>query len=401
MKAIFLHSENPIDLPSYSSVINIHTINPRLNSTLSPDGKWIAWVYDQELCLYALIEEKSTCSGLPESIGEHVAWLKWSPDSQYIAFHQDFMRTFDADVWVYHVDDGSLENLTDDGDGEFSYIGTMDAEVWLDNAITWGQDNQLYVLRTTFEAGASRDDSKYELLRLNPETGDINVLQDLSGYFDFNPVIYRERYSLDGVMSVSHDLSRLAVLIYEFGDDATTNGIWVIDITGDNEPQLVATPDLFTSGYNPDVYSVDVDTRLIESLAWGTDTDNIYAYATNRPLFSFPMLYEVDVDTGDVTPLLDFSPYTKEEFLKSTQISVSPSYYAPYAPVLSLDGRGIIMGNRAVNGGGVALILFDALDVDPIILYQGYDIKIESDNTAMIASNGTLLLNGNLLIADK
>lgn len=390
----------PSDELSYSSSMNVREISSAFGNTLSPDGKWLAWSADQELCLYELATETEDCSAFPDSLGEFITLLQWSPDAQYIAFHEDFQRIPDADVWLFDVKEQTFANLTDDGDAKFTYVGVLETDTWIDNAITWGPDNLIYVLRTAIDAGATRDERTYEVLQIDPAIGTISTLQDLTGYFDFNPVLYRENYSLDGVMSVSPDASKMLIVVYEFGDDAETNGIWLIDLSGEEDPQLLATPEQFTTGYPVDFYEND-SVRNIESIAWNADGTGFYVFAVSGRLSGFPMVYQMNLLQGDIIPLVDFSEYTREEFLAAgTQIAVSPSYLVPYAPITAPDRQNLIYANQGIASGGISLLVINGEYNDPTILYQGREMQRQADNTAFVAQDGTVLIYGFLLRPD-
>lgn len=390
---------------SYDRVINLadeNNIVPSLPVALSPDGTTIAWQGDGELCLQVLSETEE-CIAMPERFERSAVFFEWSPDGRYITFQENALIYFvDADVWMLDVEDQAIINLTDDGDAEFG-LKPIETDIWLDTVMTWGPDNQIYLLRTAIEGGKERDDRTYELLRIDPDTGDTTQIQDLTGQFEFFPVYYQNLYSLDGVMSVSPDASQLAIFVLEFGQDQPNNGIWLIDLLGDSDPQHIATPKQFMTGYTSDIYE-DVGRYAIESLAWDADGTGLFVYAQS-PIDLFPasMVFHMGIDSGEIIPLVDLTAYTKDELIESVfseegeESTLSGSDFIPIAPVLSPDYRGVVVGN--VDRTAILSIPFDGQFGDPTILYEAEEMKLFG-STSMMGSDGTAMIAGNVFLSD-
>ena len=391
---------------SYDTVINLADeidISPSNPISLSPDGTTITWQGDKELCLQAL-NQAEDCTALPEKFEGRVAFFEWSPDGRFIIFQENaLIYLVDADVWMFDVEEGAIVNLTDDGDAEFGF-SEIEIDLWLDTVMTWSPDNQIYLLRTAIEAGKSRDDRTYELLRIDPDTGDITLIQDLTGLFLQFPVYYQPQYSLDGVMSVSPDATQLAISVSEFERDSSNNGIWLIDLVGDDDPQQIATPNHFMTAYNPDLYE-EASNYIIEAIAWDAEGTGLFVYALSpRDLVQVSMVYHMDVDSGDVIPLVDLTAYTEDELIESVfpedADSVSPlaeSDFIPISPVLSPDYRGVI----AINASRTAILAipFDGQFGEPVTLYESDEMELFG-LTSMMGSNGTALIAGNLFTSD-
>src|SRR5690606_35641183 len=185
------------------------SIDPRL-AVLSPDGEKIAYTRREELCIYQIATGDIECYLLPNEGAVRVATLYWSPDSRYIAFHEDFVRFFtDGDLYLYDDVETEIRVLTDGDDNDLSLINEEREEpIYLDGTVTWGADDQIYMLRTELPAGASLSDSPYKLVRVNPETGEITEIADFSSAI--TPLSVIEYFpTLDGVMATSPDMSQI------------------------------------------------------------------------------------------------------------------------------------------------------------------------------------------------
>ncbi len=390
---------------SYDQVIDLvneNKIAPSSPIALSPDGTTIVWEGNDELCLQVINEVKE-CIALPERFEGRVAFFEWSPDGRYISFQENALIYFtDADIWVVDVEEQAIINLTDDGDAEFGF-NEIEIDIWLDTVMTWGPDNQIYLLRTAIEAGKSRDDRTFELLRIDPDSSEATLIQDLTGRFDQFPVYYQQQFSLDGVMSVSPDASQLAISVLEFDPDSTNNGIWIVDLVGENDPQHIATPEQFMTGYSSEIYE-DSDRYAIESLAWDADGTGLYVFALSA-IETFPasMVYHMYLDSGDIIPLIDLTAYTKDELLEAAYIGedgVSPlaeTDFIPFTPVLSPDYRGLILANSSRTG--ILAIPFDGQFGEPVILYEADEMQLFG-RISMMGSDGTALIAGNLFTSD-
>jgi hypothetical protein len=392
---------------SYDEVVNLteeSDITPSIPVSLSPDGTTIAWQGDEELCLQVL-NQAEDCTALPENFSTSTPLLQWSPDGRYIAFQENALLSFvDADMWRFDVEERTVVNLTDDGDAEFS-VGPAETDTWMDTVMTWGPDNQIYLLRTAIEEGKESDDRTYELLRIDPDTGETSLIQDLTGIFLPFTVSYQGQYSLDGVMSVSPDATQLAISVLEFERDSTNNGIWLIDLSGSNDPQHIATTEQFMAGYSSDIFE-DISRYAIESIAWDADGTGLYAYTyalSSVDLFQASMVYHMDLASSDIVPLVDLSSYTKGELLDAVLREADDSSplaepeFIPTSPILSPDYRGVIVTNG--NRTAILTIPFDGQFGDPVTLYEADDMELFG-RTSMMGNDGTALIAGNLFIQD-
>ena len=75
-----LDSIDDLDLPMTGSLY------------LSPDGQRIAQTDGKDICLYSAAGTKQVCSTAPYGVDQNS--LRWSPDSRYVAFTENFFMFF-------------------------------------------------------------------------------------------------------------------------------------------------------------------------------------------------------------------------------------------------------------------------------------------------------------------
>jgi hypothetical protein len=112
---------------------------------LAPGGQRFAYLERETFCLYQG-ETEAKCIELGEEIRPiDTEAARWSPDSHYLAFHEDFFRLFnDPDIWVWDTVTNEVRNLTDDGNTSNLLRGEMGA---IDITPTWLPDGRLLFLR--------------------------------------------------------------------------------------------------------------------------------------------------------------------------------------------------------------------------------------------------------------
>jgi hypothetical protein len=100
------------------SLSDFHDDIVPMMATLAPDGSALAWVEPNSpraVCVFAFDTTDVTCTDLPDTFSARVGYTRWSPDSKYLAFSEDYLITFaDPDIWLLDVTNQAVVNLTDD-----------------------------------------------------------------------------------------------------------------------------------------------------------------------------------------------------------------------------------------------------------------------------------------------
>lgn len=163
-------------------------------TTISPDGRFIAWIEGGSICLHE-IQREASCfelewnpSFMRSQYNFHNVFLQWSPDSQYIALAQDpFFLGFDSDIWLFDTLSHEFTNLTEDGfDGVLDLEGVVYSDVPADYLPMWKSNNELIFFRT-FRVSSNTLMSPYQypyeglfLYSISIEQQEIQLEMDLS-----------------------------------------------------------------------------------------------------------------------------------------------------------------------------------------------------------------------------
>lgn len=199
---------------------------------LAPDGERFIHADRFTLCLYEG-DSAVRCIDLeayelridPETI-------RWSLDSRYIAFTEDFFRFLhDPDIWLWDTTTDTLSNLTDDGKRRISLADSDDFEGDIDLLPTWLPDGSpsgtLTFLR--YPNRTERDTVvQPDIYTINPDGSDLTPVGTLN--VEDNWAVY----------SMSAIGDRLMYVYYAADLDNPNNGIWVSDANGSNGEQIVA-----------------------------------------------------------------------------------------------------------------------------------------------------------------
>ena len=386
------------DLPISVRDLN-DSIDPRLVA-LSPDGEKIAYTRGEELCIYQIATGEAECHLLPHEGSVRVATLYWSPDSRYIAFHEDFTRFFtDADLYLYDDVEAEIKILTD-GDNNDIRLSDEDREetIYLDGVMTWGADGQIYLLRTELPVGASLYESPYRLLRVEPDTGDVTQISEFSAAIQ--PLSVVEFFpTLEGVMATSPDMSQIAFIVNTSNTETIDfNAIWVYTFATDRLEQ-VATIDAFTAGL-PNDYE-PARTRRMVSLGWDETGESLYTYVADLGRSIEPsMLYHLNLANRDVTPLVDFSEFSMDDLREEDENGFTLDYYFPQYAIVSPNGDAVIyLQNLQGTISVVAIPVTDGVVGEAITLLEDTEgLDIVPSLTASMSRDGKILIRGILLI---
>lgn len=283
---------------------------------LAPDGVHFAHFDHRRICIYNG-EQQERCVELGEDMPViDSETIRWSPDSRYLALTEEFFRTFnEPDIWVIDTNDGSLRDLTDDGQGRVS----ISSDTWknIDVFPQWLPDNRILFLRYNRLQGTIMPPMVYVVAL------DGSGLQKLGTLAAANPFAI---YALD----VQDNR-----LIYGYAASSETpdNGIWISDVDGGNARQIVHAE----REHLPTYVDLSPDGRYILVGAPGTTF-------TNRPEDS--LVYVVDVEAGQAMPI------DPQRYVMSAGWSPTGSalIYAVFDPIQA-DLSGVYLSGTPGTGG--------------------------------------------------
>lgn len=408
----------PLEDLAYKSVTAVTDLSEDIETrlmALAPDGSAIAWfdrAGDGAVCLFTLADQSTVCTPMPEELRLSPPLIQWSPNSDYIAFADDLYRLFrESDFILYDVAEGWIFNRTDDGFADWNFISPDDDEgpgpVWLDAVFTWGPDNQLYFIRDTFPTSTSdRDDMWTGLFRMAPDGGEPELLWDLTGMFAPFPVYPGQEFSLDGVIAVSPDASQVAVLVREQDFESPRNGIWVVDVSGENQPQHILDSSILNMGLPEDVREELQNRVLPTALAWDAEGTGIYLLANTHGMTTpnYAFAYYLEVETGQLIVLNPLTGISESDLVVvDPDTGRSPQFQMARAAVLAPDGQGLLVLNQDPISRAVGISSLRVVDgeIEQELLYAVNDAGFVPSLSATVASDGTALLWGFLFTPEQ
>lgn len=193
---------------------------------LAPDGERFAYHRDNEICIYTIQGEIERCTALDDQI-RHIdlETVRWSPDSRYLAFTNEFFRTFnDPDLWIIDTQTGELLNLTDDqfdGSAVFS-----DGNPLIDVLPVWSADGSRLLFARYTPNGDSFNAA--DLFTIAPDGSDLQQVGTLAN---------TEGLTMSA-LDWSPDGSQVVYNLWQNDEDKSEKGVWISDLDGSNARQL-------------------------------------------------------------------------------------------------------------------------------------------------------------------
>lgn len=358
--------DSPVIVDTARPVTEIINEKSAYLATVSPDGQYIAWGKQSgrgrdrvlQLCLFEFETAGKECSDLsPDVFDGYPYQFQWSPDSRTIAFSENPIEiASESDIWLFDSEEGTFTNLTDDGlVGVWSYLVAEGEQVKLDYLPMWNPDDgQIYFWRIV-PLGNQRFTIGIYRIALDGEEAEL--VRDLTADFAAQiPWYDYERLFLDGVSAISPDGSALAVLMTSVNDvGSTEQKAWVIDLTDASiDPNLLADIEDFRTAIPEWAQDFPPQAR---GLSWTGDGAGLVvlvntSVGANMP---FQVYYYIDIETGEITPVVDFSGIEEMEgYSDQAPGSELPwRVYSPWTGSLSPAGDKLLMVNDL--GGTVAL----------------------------------------------
>jgi Tol biopolymer transport system component len=281
--------------------------------------------------------------------------LAWSPDSRWLAFSEDAAaQALESDIWLFDVSIGSLENHSDDGiAGRYA---DAEGEFALDYLPMWDPaTGYLYFWRSTPD---EQSGFGLDLMRLDPDSDGAPVMVQSYGK-SLGDGLLRfgwQRFYLQGPSAISPDGSQLAVAIAPSQEMDVSEGhaLWLIDLVNvENDAQQVATALAWQSA----LPQWSNQPAVARGLQWTADGKGVVVAALSSDL-RLPLLltYYVDVESGEVTPVIDFSDSRDREafFRLNPTTGHAPRFDVPWTVALVPDTNVLLLVTDL--GGGVRIL---------------------------------------------
>ena len=202
---------------------------------LAPNGTRLIHGDGRRFCLYQQGSTDPRCVDLPSGVFIDLESIRWSPDSRYIVFNENFLiRLIDADIWVWDTTTDEVSNLTDDGENRIR----IEEDNWssIDLAPNWLPDGRIIFLRYSRVSG---EIVPPEILALDRQGGEPERWGTLEN---------------SGTFAVTALEATEDRLFYNYfaGNREGENGVWMSSLDGSEAKQIIQSGEDFPP-YNIDV----------------------------------------------------------------------------------------------------------------------------------------------------
>jgi hypothetical protein len=232
------------------------------------------------------------------------------------------------------------------------------------------------------------------LYRMTPDGGEPELVRDLTDTFSHQLIWYNYAYwFMDGPSAVSPDASQVVLLVnsYDTYSDTSADGLWLVDLTDEQSaPQHLGTVSDFQTA-SPVWLALP---PMPTGLSWTADGKGVVVVAfsqdTHVPMRVF---YYVDVSSGTITPVVDFSDVPDMETLHTTmsEDGVVLRYYSPWTGVLSPLGNQLLMINDLGGVQGVMAAPLPPTGELPKLIYQAESNSSTGETRSSAASDGKVI----------
>ncbi|MBW4436451.1 MAG: hypothetical protein KME04_04915 [Pleurocapsa minor GSE-CHR-MK-17-07R] len=280
--------------------------------SLSPGGALLAGIVEGRLCIVEIESAEERCAPMPEGVNSAVngspdnPGLIWSPDESHLVMTEDVLRMFqDSDIWVFDVAASAFENVTEDGVEGGLIFGEESAGTLLDYMPAWGDSDTLYFFRSDYQP--NMEDSSMLLYRYTLSTASLDLMADVTDEIGWLSVYYRPQVSPDG--------TQMVLPVFAGDPEAPANGLWLIDLVSGEVEQLAAKADIALA------IQADEDARFLVPVnpQWVNGGRAVMVTITdygNQASVPTNFVY-IDVATGALTPMIDFSGIPISDLLEN------------------------------------------------------------------------------------
>lgn len=380
--ALPIAQERQAPVLEFVSLLDVSDLGRLQHMTISPDASKLMWADGDGLCIFEIDTEAQTCVESENAPLSAMVEFEWSPDSRYIAFHEDlFLRLVESDLWLFDVENQTFTNLTDDG-----LVGSaLDAQnstevIPLDYMPFW-RGSDLHFVRST---GFNVEDTVTSIYRLPlaggvENVGEPELVADLSSAMPIRFSLYDlQRSSLDGGLALSPD-GRYIAFLSRPPSDPSEHEVWLLDLESSNFERLATYPELTAYGL-PEWQEPEF---FLSGVAWNGDGTHLVIATQDSNFGGLPSpVYTIEIASGTISTLLDFTDMPDEVSFYTVErphTGYTARYDTPVFAVTSPDGSYFIYFNfdESGNAGISALPLLPPVANDtPIRLYQVTDNEL-------------------------
>ena len=315
---------------------------------VSPDASRLAYANPDGVCVLTFAEGggagDSVCTPIPLQRSFIPKALTWSPDSLYVAFHEDATtQMVDSDIWVLDVVASEVRNMTPDGyEGSFFPFSKATKQgvssLGVDITPVWSGDT-LYFFRTTYSENQPFPTALYRVNVVN--WAEAEKVADLSSETEemFGVFTSINANDLAGVASVSSSGRWLAAILRP---RKLENAQIILFDLENGTLQRKDGIGAFSAGLP--AFAADTHMTFF-GLDWlADDSGLLVSVGSFDPSLSVNNLYQYDLESGAVQPLLDLSAISSQDDMQAND--ALPTFLNPRQSALLPDRSGLIWAGR-------------------------------------------------------
>jgi hypothetical protein len=395
--------DSPLTVVSAEQVRNLlgeETTGAALTGALSADGSSLAWYEDQQdLCIYTFADDEIACRLVLTQLEVLPVELNWSYDARYVAFTENLYANFwESDIWVFDVAESYLSNRTEDLVYAWEQWLFSDEPYMLDYGVTWHpRRDDLYFFRTDNTQEQAADlGQPLTLERIQPIEGDAETIMTLTDVWPQLSVSSTgSNPFLSGTTAISPDGARMAVLAHGSETDDDRNGVWLLDLVGEAEPQQLTS--LFFGG------GLDGAETIANALDWTSDGAGLVVAAQEDNLNLLELVttfHYVDVATGAITLLVDLSDISADDLFETGANGYANIVQSAIGATLIPDTTTLLLLGHNRQTQTAALFALDVATGDRYVVHELETFNLKPTEQSTASRDGKALIGGWLFILE-
>jgi hypothetical protein len=308
----------------------------------------------------------------------------------------------ETDLWVFDVAAETFINLTDDGLTGSAFDLPDETRAPLDYLPVWHPNSrEVFFFRVIRQEGVTL--GEFALYRVAVDGGEAQLVRDLTPELPAFSVYGAGFSHLRGPVGISPDGEQLAMIASTVGLQATVDGVWVMATSGAAPPRRLLGLDAFTGA--PAEMEAPPGIFQPWGLAWSADGQGLFVAAQTPPgreRFYVSIPYYVDIASGAMTPMLDFTDVSLSDLNSREALGGhSPAFAMPRSSILLPTSDTLLVLNRELDGtAGVSALQWTGEGWTQTLLYEA-DLDPRLGNPSSVSGDGSrLLLAGYLFTQD-
>ncbi len=399
-----VESAGTVTVESARAVSDVLNNNNAVFTAISPDGTMLVygtsegrfWNTTRQVCVFTFANADVNCYDVdPKLYMGYPLAFNWSPDSTMVAFTENPIQLgYESDIWVLDTTDGSFSDLTDDG-VVGSWVAAEPGSYALDYQPMWDESSgDLYFWRSVPAADYTLS---FALMKIPAGGGEAEQVQDVSDALSGMVIRWdSEAYFMDGPSSLSNDGTTVAFIAQALTDAMTDErtGVYTLDVGSGEVTQVATMTDLAAA-----VPPFQESPTWAQGVQWTADSTGFVVLCTSvTSQLPLVLNYYIDLASGEMTPVVDFSSYeTMDDLLAAPEGSIPPRYYSPWTASISPAGDKLFMLSDLAGVAGLLSSQLPPTGEDPDVVGAAETFSTMGGTRSSTSDTGKMVIYGFLL----